>query len=560
MCYKEDPSTAHAAPESPSKPADPERVRRAVLSRSLGSTTFRTLYPDALTKTSISQLDPMEMVRLAECLKTPPGACCYTESELHKRTELVIASLPKYLRNPLGKSNQNHMTRFFQRIGASTDTLPAASLLCMNHQALSGQLTASACNLFEYCAEDILYDVSEKIGRAVLLDASPETSAFLQAVENVMAGSLSPEEFEQIYKRQLPDNQRTSSKSACDACILRSIISSPDTLCGLRGLALYAVRNNMSVDDYGHERGHSCKVFVEACIATYDRTDALLMVQLSDHMTDELERFPSTEAKQSSPVYEEEADQIYHDSFSKQRDMSEADDRAPDFNVDVIDADLISTIQLSHKSGYRGQQHTVGPHPEWTSDPVTGNINPNLIPAPLSSAKHRRAWLLTRDDLDGIISDDCPEQCREASGVNDSKINRHPAKLVDPRLQAVDEADAVVEHTHLEPKHPMQLERPGQTQGMKNDKNSKGLQLPTKTDMRLKKAVIMSCSLQRLTPGCSNEEQQYEHRWLRPNTFPSAGGCTPIAEATKSLKSPWQAAFDKGLLAWPQPAVEPMQQ
>lgn len=265
----------------------PKRPKKPSVSHAFGSATFRSLYPEETTKVSISQLEPIEMVWLAECLKSPV-ARYYTESELQRRTELIISSLPKHLRNPLGKTNQAQLTRFFRKIGASANTLPLASALCPVHHALSGQLTASARNLLEYCAEDLVFDLMEKVGRKTIAKASTETFTLLHDAQNVMSLSLSPEDFQKTYKRPLPGHLHPD-RADCDACVLKHIASSPDMLCGLRGVALHAANIGLGTDDCGNKRAKPCKTFVEACMATYSREDAVLLFQLSDTMAAELE-------------------------------------------------------------------------------------------------------------------------------------------------------------------------------------------------------------------------------------------------------------------------------
>ena len=281
--------TASTQTQGKVKPSRQYRPRRPTLSQTLGSATYRALYPKKSSKTSISHLEPLEMVWLAQCLKSAKSQY-YTENELQKRTIMIISDLPKHMRNPIGNANQYHMTRFFQKIGASADTLPTSSMLCFQHRALSGQLTASARSLLEYCAEDLLYDVKKKIGKTSLQSASQDLCGLIEAAESVMAYALNPSEFEQIYKRPGLDEQTYGSTTICDACVLQKIIGSPDILCGLRGTALYAIRNGLGIDDCGNKRGTPCKLFVEACIATYAHEDAICMLELGDKMAAELER------------------------------------------------------------------------------------------------------------------------------------------------------------------------------------------------------------------------------------------------------------------------------
>ena len=224
------------------------------------------------------------MVWFAACVKCD-SASYYNEKELKKRTEIIIADMPKRLRNPFGGNDQHRLSQFFHRLGASADSFPMASVLCSAHKGLSGQLVASARSLLEFAAEDLLCDLKDILGPRPFLQASKETRCLVNQAENTMAFSIPGPEFEATYNRQVP-SYLAPEITICDACYLQQVISTPDMLCGLRGVVCAAKAAGLDTDP----RLLSCKLFLESCIAAYSQFDAVLLCKISDKMTEELSK------------------------------------------------------------------------------------------------------------------------------------------------------------------------------------------------------------------------------------------------------------------------------
>ena len=313
--------------------SDSQRSR----SERIGAKAFNALYPEAKTKTSISHLEPLELVWFVECMRNRT-VNYYNEHEVHQRTKEVIEGLPKHLRNPLERTgfSQAYLTQFCAKIGASRDTLPQASHLCGKHKGLSAQLTSSARNCIEYVAEDLSDDIMTPTAKAgVMQRASTETLALIQYAENVMALSVGPLEFMTTYRRAPP---KRFSLVDCDACFLSMVLKDPDVVCGLRGLALRAQTAGIT-DDCGNDRTRVCKLLLEACVATHPKRDALLMIEISDTMAEELTRLA-----------------------------------------------VGSGIEPQDDTFNRSRFHLKS----WSDDPVTGEFEPQFVPPPLSVRRQTR--------------------------------------------------------------------------------------------------------------------------------------------------------------------------
>ena len=237
---------------------------------------------------SIGELDPNEVIWFVECLKHPHETF-YTHTELEQRTKKLVRALPKYLRNPMqgAAASQSTLTAFCAKIGASPDTLPQSSYLCEKHSALSGQLTASIRSLCEYVAEDLSEDVIGPLSKDFVLKfAEKETLTLFHHAENIMAYTLTEDEFRKSYRRESPSGRKIIQ---CDACFITELMEDTDTICGLRGIALEGYASGMS-DDSGINRAGDCKMLFEAMLANHPASDILLLMDISDKMAKDLDR------------------------------------------------------------------------------------------------------------------------------------------------------------------------------------------------------------------------------------------------------------------------------